>query len=196
METLPKVGSGEDRFMIYGIIYPLTTFHIYVYIQIYAWYSNVEISYNFDHSHVTQRNEMSMPKHVSDLKSCRWPHISSLFVQVCFRELTFWAFHPETDILVYYPKFGVCVFKRAQNLSKYPTLFFCLYIYIYTDLLYIDILEKHHCMQHSKAKIAESGGPHSMPCFGAGRSGSMPSIPTVRSPAGEDFRSGESASKV
>lgn len=109
METLPKVGSGEDRFMIYGIIYPLTTLHIYI----YAWYSNVEISYSFDHFHVTQRNEMSMPRHVSYLKSCRWPHISSLFVQVCFRELTFWAFHPETDILIYYPKFGVYVFKRA-----------------------------------------------------------------------------------
>ena len=26
METLPKVGSGKDRFMIYGIIYPLTTY--------------------------------------------------------------------------------------------------------------------------------------------------------------------------
>lgn len=31
METLPKVGSREDRFMIYGIIYPLTTLHTYMY---------------------------------------------------------------------------------------------------------------------------------------------------------------------
>ena len=35
---------------------------------------------------------MGMPRHVSDLKLFRWPHI----VQVCFLELTFWAFHPET----------------------------------------------------------------------------------------------------
>ena len=40
METPPKVGSGEDRFMIHGIIYPLTTLHFisfYVFILSKIW---------------------------------------------------------------------------------------------------------------------------------------------------------------